>query len=647
MPTRRPFGAPAAIFSTAGSWRHCTPVIDERRDVSPPEETTTGGLTPPRLPETRRALPQTADVPHLPEKPEGKEPFESLGIRRLGVLALAGAWVAGVLVLLARWAAGWAYLRRLGCTAAQPAGPAADLLAACRADLGLRVGVRLGLHPAVRSPVLFGLGRPVILVPDDWPALSAAAQRAGLLHELAHLARGDHRLVPLLQLVRVLFFFHPGVRWLLARLERERELLCDEAVVALGVEPHDYARILLEFAGRGGRLGPALLSIAATRTIAIRIRRLLEGDMVHRYSLPSRRRLLPLGALVALAAAGLGSLRLAGREPQPAPEPPAPERAGAPEGPAPAAAVPRKEALRYGGKSFEQWREGVLTELDPTTRVKGIKAFGAFGSNGHGAEAVQAILDVVKAYDWNTPDPDELEAAKGACRKIGAAAVPVLQKGLKDPRKNVREFAVIALGDMGYRAKAAGPALIEMMRDEDLSIRVAAIDAVASVDETTEGFVPALSAALKDKAAGVRQRAASILSAIGPGAKAAVPALVEALEDSDLSVRREAVNSLSRIAPGDASLVPALAARVKADDHRSVRILVIRYFGEMGPKAKAAVPALIEALKDNETQSEAVAALSAIGPDAKAAVPVLKDLLQLPGGGFRGDVDCALRRIDK
>jgi hypothetical protein len=113
------------------------------------------------------------------------------------------------------------------------------------------------------------------------------------------------------------FFFHPLVRWLFARLDRERELLCDEAVVSLGAEPAGYARMLLELATRPGRihrvsagLPPVLLPFLDRRTVAIRISRLLEDDMVKTLSRRSVRRSLLLGAAAVAVALGVTGLRV-------------------------------------------------------------------------------------------------------------------------------------------------------------------------------------------------------------------------------------------------------------------------------------------------------------------------------------------------
>ena len=120
-----------------------------------------------------------------------------------------------------------------------------------------------------------------------------------------------------------MFFFHPLVHWLLGRLDRERELLCDEVVVASGTERAGYARMLLELAKRPGRIGfasagvrPALLPFLDRRTVAIRISRLLEDDMLRTLSQRSARRSLILGSLAVAVALGLTGVRVRAVETQ-------------------------------------------------------------------------------------------------------------------------------------------------------------------------------------------------------------------------------------------------------------------------------------------------------------------------------------------
>ena len=70
------------------------------------------------------------------------------------------------------------------------------------------------------------------------------------------------------------------------RLDRERELICDEAAVALGADPLAYARLLLDLARAPGALLPftsysrsAPLMFLERRTVVARIERLLEDNM--------------------------------------------------------------------------------------------------------------------------------------------------------------------------------------------------------------------------------------------------------------------------------------------------------------------------------------------------------------------------------
>ena len=129
-------------------------------------------------------------------------------------LGIAGCWLAGLV-----WGAcavrRRASTRRRGGRSRQPAGEdTSRLLARCANELSLRRNAEIATHPEVRAPIALGGRRPLILVPSDWDTLPEPAQRACLLHELAHLARRDDLVKLARELVRVPFFFHPLVAWL-------------------------------------------------------------------------------------------------------------------------------------------------------------------------------------------------------------------------------------------------------------------------------------------------------------------------------------------------------------------------------------------------------------------------------------------------
>jgi HEAT repeat protein len=67
----------------------------------------------------------------------------------------------------------------------------------------------------------------------------------------------------------------------------------------------------------------------------------------------------------------------------------------------------------------------------------------------------------------------------------------------------------------------------------------------------------------------------------------------------------------------------------------------------MGPDAKDAIPALIEALKDNDVQVRRTVAraLGKIGPAAKSAVPALQKVTNDADRQVRDAATLALKRI--
>ena len=107
--------------------------------------------------------------------------------------------------------------------------------------------LRLVSSPAKLEPGVFGIFRPVLWLPAGIGAhLDAPELEAILAHELCHIRRRDNLLAAIHMLVEALFWFHPLVWWLGARLEEERERACDEEVVRMGGEPQIYAESILK-----------------------------------------------------------------------------------------------------------------------------------------------------------------------------------------------------------------------------------------------------------------------------------------------------------------------------------------------------------------------------------------------------------------
>ncbi len=167
--------------------------------------------------------------------------------------------------------------------------------------LGLRRPVHLREHAEPVVPLTWGLLRPIILLPHAarvrW---SDSMRRAVLLHELAHVHRGDVAYQLLGRVACALYWFHP-LAWIgLHHLRREREQACDDAVIGSGERASDYAEQLLEVARRYRRTGGLALAVEITHggSLEQRVRALFDAARSHA---PVGRRL----AVALLAVTGL------------------------------------------------------------------------------------------------------------------------------------------------------------------------------------------------------------------------------------------------------------------------------------------------------------------------------------------------------
>jgi bla regulator protein blaR1 len=108
------------------------------------------------------------------------------------------------------------------------------------------IPVRTLSSSAPVEPGVFGIFRPVLLLPEGiLERLSPAQFDAILAHELCHVRRRDNFAAAVHMTVEALFWFHPLVWWIGARLMEERERACDEDVLGNAAEPEDYAEGIL------------------------------------------------------------------------------------------------------------------------------------------------------------------------------------------------------------------------------------------------------------------------------------------------------------------------------------------------------------------------------------------------------------------
>ena len=148
---------------------------------------------------------------------------------------------------------------------------------------------------------------------------------------------------------------------------------------------------------------------------------------------------------------------------------------------------------------------------------------------------------------------------------------------------------------------------------------------------------------------------------VQPGSAEAVPALLEAMEYLDRRFREGAIEGFLRLKPeirirARSEAIPILVKTLEYPDARILQLAIIALSG-YGPRAKPALPVLVELLRCDSTNTyevspniiryQAAQALGSMGPAAREAVPALQEqLLHELSPGVRSEIEVALRRIE-
>jgi GWxTD domain-containing protein len=189
---------------------------------------------------------------------------------------LAPCWILGVWVFSLQQVAGWVSVRRLRRRGVcSPPERWRENLAGLSAQLRISRPVLLLESCLADVPVVLGHFRPVILMPVGLlTGLPAAQIEAILLHELAHIRRYDYLVNLLQRAVEGLLFYHPAVWWISHAIRAERENCCDDMVVAISGNAHEYA-VALAALEQSRWPGHESVMAATGGNLVSRIRRLL------------------------------------------------------------------------------------------------------------------------------------------------------------------------------------------------------------------------------------------------------------------------------------------------------------------------------------------------------------------------------------
>ena len=163
---------------------------------------------------------------------------------------VVAVWIVGAVTFWLRLLGGWIYADRLRSRLVRPAPPEwQQTLESLKTRIRVSRPVRLLVSSLAQAPAVVGWLRPVVLVPVGALAgLPPEQVEALLLHELAHIRRHDYLVNMVQSVVEAFLFYHPAVWWVSGHIRSERELCCDDAVIAVNSDAVTYARALSELA---------------------------------------------------------------------------------------------------------------------------------------------------------------------------------------------------------------------------------------------------------------------------------------------------------------------------------------------------------------------------------------------------------------
>lgn len=289
-----------------------------------------------------------------------------------------------------------------------------------------------------------------------------------------------------------------------------------------------------------------------------------------------------------------------------------------------------------------------------------------------GPVAAPAVPHLARALDSN--DSSFCTEAAQAIAAVGpeaTAAVEAIARHLGDAggRREEKLALLDAAAAMGPAAKEAIPPIIQVLGEREVSLRMAAAETLGKVGPGNPDVIRALTGPLADRKntpLAVQVAILKALAGMGTQAQAAAPdvkALAEQAKDPGIKVWIAAtlVALGTDIGPNTQVVLAALKDRERQS--RFVHAAAVEAAGLLGAKGSAAVPELVEVLKDRaqpgavrekaarslgalrargairpltdalhdpstDVRRAAAEALGALGADAITAAPKLRDLIK-------------------
>ena len=220
------------------------PLAPQRETVfSAPPPSVTQDLVVQAIPAPRPVIATPREITAAPEPSRYASPLQITA--GAGLLTALAIWAAFSLLRLAQILRSYRYLRGI-----KQRSHAVSLERRVNFDYwvlacGIDRAVRLVVSDEIVSPMAVGFRKPAVIVPQT--LLNDFTEKEldhVILHELAHIARRDDWTNLFARVIGALLPIHPVAVWVVKRIELDREIACDDWVVAVTGEARPYAASL-------------------------------------------------------------------------------------------------------------------------------------------------------------------------------------------------------------------------------------------------------------------------------------------------------------------------------------------------------------------------------------------------------------------
>ncbi|MCH7408751.1 M48 family metalloprotease [Belliella sp. DSM 111904] len=199
---------------------------------------------------------------------------------------LVNVWMIGVALFMIKFASAMADLKTLRSRPTSAIAPKWEkTLDQYVKKLKIDRTIRIFESKFISTPLTFGILKPIILIPTGLIfQLSSVQVEAIIAHELAHIKRHDFLVNILQSMMEMVFFFHPVFWWINGVIRTERENVCDDIAVQLGVAPRALAEALVTCTNYSIEASPQLTLAATSRNTPTldRIKRIMGFSSPHK-----------------------------------------------------------------------------------------------------------------------------------------------------------------------------------------------------------------------------------------------------------------------------------------------------------------------------------------------------------------------------